>query len=266
VDELPLLQLFTQLREVGVPLGVKDYQSALQALQAGYGLTNRAALARLCRTLWIRSAEEERLFDYHFEQIIGSPTECEIQNGENSTKPGRTVMQLVTSRTAIYVTLFSVVLLSFGVVGWWKSSQNQTPPIPPPTPTQTPTGTGISTLLTNNWLIWGALLTLTLVTSYIGFSRFLLSRRHKTPSAQSLSSPTPAELTSELLRETKDEVQVAQTMWQLTGKEKQELPDHFLLSANYLPVTQRQMKQSWRYLRRMISEQQLIILDAVEFY
>jgi len=37
VDELPLLELFTRLREAGVPLGIPDYEAALQALQKGYG-------------------------------------------------------------------------------------------------------------------------------------------------------------------------------------------------------------------------------------
>ena len=37
MDELPLLELFTRLREAGVPLGIPDYEAALQALQKGYG-------------------------------------------------------------------------------------------------------------------------------------------------------------------------------------------------------------------------------------
>ncbi|MGI8503055.1 MAG: hypothetical protein ACR2LR_18265 [Hassallia sp.] len=70
MDNLPLLELFTQLRKAGLPLGVDDYQAVLKALQAGYGIENKAALARLCRTLWVKSKQDKQLFDYHFEQII----------------------------------------------------------------------------------------------------------------------------------------------------------------------------------------------------
>jgi uncharacterized protein with von Willebrand factor type A (vWA) domain len=70
MDHLPLLTLFTRLREAGFPLGIDDYQAALTALQAGFGVGDRAALARLCRTLWVKSEEEHRLFDYHFDRTI----------------------------------------------------------------------------------------------------------------------------------------------------------------------------------------------------
>jgi hypothetical protein len=49
MKDLPLLELFTRLREAGLPLGIDDYQAVLQSLKAGYGLPDRAALARLCR-------------------------------------------------------------------------------------------------------------------------------------------------------------------------------------------------------------------------
>jgi len=70
MDNLPLLELFTRLRKAGLPLGVDDYQAVLKALQAGYGIENKAALARLCRTLWVKSKQDKQLFDYHFEKII----------------------------------------------------------------------------------------------------------------------------------------------------------------------------------------------------
>lgn len=70
MDNLPLLELFTRLRQAGLPLGVDDYQAVLKALQAGYGISDKDALARLCRTLWVKSKQDKQLFDYHFEQII----------------------------------------------------------------------------------------------------------------------------------------------------------------------------------------------------
>ncbi len=70
VEELPLLDLFTELREAGLPLGTDEYRLVLQALQGGFGVRDRAALKRLCQTLWVKSAEDKRLFDYHFERMI----------------------------------------------------------------------------------------------------------------------------------------------------------------------------------------------------
>ena len=43
VKNLPLLDLFTRLREAGLPLGLQEYEWLLSALQAGFGLPNEAA-------------------------------------------------------------------------------------------------------------------------------------------------------------------------------------------------------------------------------
>ncbi|MBD2773592.1 hypothetical protein [Iningainema tapete] len=69
-EELPLLDLFTQLREAGLPLGIDEYRLVLRALQQGFGTTDQEALADLCRTLWVKSKDDEHLFNYHFEQVI----------------------------------------------------------------------------------------------------------------------------------------------------------------------------------------------------
>lgn len=58
---LPLLNLFKHLRQYGLPLGVKDYMLALEALQVGFGIGDRQALEQLCCTLWTKSEEEGRL-------------------------------------------------------------------------------------------------------------------------------------------------------------------------------------------------------------
>jgi uncharacterized protein len=70
IYELPLFELFTRLRQADLPLGINEYILLLQALEAGFGVPDLEALARLCRTLWIKSDEERKLFDRHFEQIV----------------------------------------------------------------------------------------------------------------------------------------------------------------------------------------------------
>jgi uncharacterized protein len=112
VDELPLLELFTHLREAGVPLGIKDYELALQALQGGYGLSvsgatpaeSRAALARLCRTLWVRSPDEQRLLDIYFEQLFGHE-----ESVEPTSQPKRQIL------LRAIISLVSLLLLGTGV-------------------------------------------------------------------------------------------------------------------------------------------------------
>src|SRR6266487_1365618 len=75
--DMPLLELFKQLRRAGLPLGVDEYQVLLYALQGGFGISDRAALARLCKTLWVKSAGEERLFDYQFKQVLSRASASE---------------------------------------------------------------------------------------------------------------------------------------------------------------------------------------------
>lgn len=66
----PLLELFARLREAGLPLGLDAYLLLLRALRAGFGLEDRAALRRLCHTLWTSSREEQALLDWHFELLV----------------------------------------------------------------------------------------------------------------------------------------------------------------------------------------------------
>jgi uncharacterized protein with von Willebrand factor type A (vWA) domain len=81
-DKLPLLDLFTRLREAGLPLGIGEYQLLLRALEGGFGVSDRADLKRLCQTLWINSSEEQCLLDYHFDQVM---PELEEQNFINQS-------------------------------------------------------------------------------------------------------------------------------------------------------------------------------------
>ncbi|RCJ25058.1 hypothetical protein A6S26_17875 [Nostoc sp. ATCC 43529] len=69
-SNLPLLELFTRLQDAGLPLGIDEYKLVLKSLQGGFGISDKAALKRLCQTLWVKSEEEKRLFDYHFEKFI----------------------------------------------------------------------------------------------------------------------------------------------------------------------------------------------------
>ncbi|WP_413176378.1 hypothetical protein [Anabaena azotica] len=82
--ELPLLELFTRLRQAGLPLGVNEYQLVLRALQSGFGIPNQEALARLCCTLWVKSPEEKLLFNYHFEQVMAENIQKVIEEDKTA--------------------------------------------------------------------------------------------------------------------------------------------------------------------------------------
>ena len=91
---LPLQELFTRLRQAGLSLGIDEYKLLLEALRGGFGLADKAALARLCCTLWVKSPQEKRIFDYHFEQVMGKSSAViigaeELTNSEVEVKPKR---------------------------------------------------------------------------------------------------------------------------------------------------------------------------------
>jgi uncharacterized protein len=266
VDDQPLLELFTRLREAGLQLGIDDYQAVLQALQAGYGLPNRAALARLCKTLWVRSADEMRLFNYYFELLIGSEEE-DLLNSEQDAKE----VKNVTVRIVRYAGLVGVLIFGIALALRFARPQNQTVLTPAPTPTLASTKAPIqtqkpvATTVPNsteesqnqfNWQVWNLLLLLALGAGCVWLLRLVMKRRKNSsqpPSESSAPKPTVA-IASELLHEIKDEVEVAQTLRQVTSTDDEILSDRLLLSTDYLPVTQRQMKQNWRYLRRFVRE------------
>jgi hypothetical protein len=121
VNDLPLLELFTRLREAGLPLGMDEYQLVLRALQAGYGISeDRAALAQLCRTIWVKSAEDRRIFNYHFEQVM---------SGEAVVPTSKPLVQTSKQRKIFQITLCVILgTLAFGLGflnGSYLSQQNQ---------------------------------------------------------------------------------------------------------------------------------------------
>ncbi|MEG3955878.1 CoxE [Microcoleus sp. herbarium2] len=175
VDELPLIELFSQLREAGFPLGIDEYKLLLEALQKGFGTSDRTSLYRLCKTLWVKSAEDKRLFDHHFELIVKESQEAIPAIPE---KPANSAPETEDS----------------GII--------ETPPI--------------------------------------------LTEETSKPI---ISAPPP-----ELVKAIEDEVQAAKAVMQATNKYEAISDRQFILTSEYFPVTRRQMKQSWRYLRRPVRE------------
>ncbi|MGI8504544.1 MAG: hypothetical protein ACR2LR_25960 [Hassallia sp.] len=172
-EELPLLDLFTRLREAGLPLGIDEYRLILEALQKGFGTTNQEALAELCRTLWVKSKDEEHLFNYHFQQVMSVST--------NSAFTFTSPEKADSSDT--------------------KTTKSTSQP----------------------------------------------------KLEQAENTPVSVTVSSELI-EVEDEMQVAEAVQITTNSFDEIAENRFTQTDEYFPVTRRQMKQSWRHLRRFVRE------------
>ncbi|MFN6474495.1 MAG: hypothetical protein RMY36_033100 [Nostoc sp. SerVER01] len=280
-DDLPLLELFTKLREAGLPLGTQEYQLVLKAMQAGFGINDQAALKRLCQTLWVKSLEEKQLFEYHFEQVIGNKPVFATSSTSTMTTRQRQLSQITR-----YLALAGACIIVGGIIwGITNRNQNQTtqdseiqsqtpklnnPTLTPgtnPSPTPTP-----QTNQTQSRINWGEFIILgfqvvgvglasasVLTTIYV-IIRWLTQRLSKQTAnddnslLQATTDTPTSDISSSLTQVIEDEVQVAQAVLQATSRNDQIYYNQFILSFDYLPVTQRQMKQLWRHLRRMIRE------------
>lgn len=328
MDELPLLELFTRLREAGLPLGIPDYEAVVQALQKGYGLPDRAALARLCQTLWVRSTDERQLFDYYFEQFFGLPQreitdETEIRKILKSiaiTDPQQIRhrnLQVWEVTHAVFRTLgyaFLFAGLGLGASLTIRGVQTQltqptnipadvthilrtttTQPSPtslpsPSKPSSTPQPIKlprtkeqtarveqwrrinqlISQATESFWQLTALLVGGALIVGGLWLFRAFLQRPPKPinplepDSQRQRSRITPRQTQPQMVQEIKDKVQAAQIIRQVMHQSVSQAGNRsrLLVFHDYLPVTQRQMKQSWRHLRRMVREGLATELDV----
>ena len=260
MNELPFLDLFTRLRDEGFPLGIEEYQSFLRALQAGYGLQDRDALRRLCQTLWVKSPDEMHRFNEHFEQVIPTktisltpPIEVDLKSQPQSSWVTQYVIWTGASILGI------VMILGLGYVRrvWLErpSPPHTPPPVQPnqnkPSSTQTPLPSQHLIPMSGGWVFvfWGAWLIAALAIGYV-IARWvskLLPERHD-PGDPLKPAPSKPRRKIEL----EDKIQVVQALQQARGEDTESGGDRFPLTPEYFPVTQRQMKQSWRSLRRLV--------------
>ncbi len=282
VNELPLQELFTRLREAGLPLGIDEYQSVLQAMQAGFGMTDKGALKRLCQTLWVKSAEEKQLFEYQFERVMSSEgvlTTSETQSEQR--KISQIARYIILGLLGVGITLGVGLILKHPTQTAQpnpSATVNSNPIAPPtttensnpvkqpiaassPTPTVEPTITPKPNTDRNQpqWILWTFLSIIGLSAGsvvVISVAKLTAKRRMSQSTSPSESIPNMASsaLSSEITQTIKDEVQVAQAVLQATSRNEEIPESRFILTSEYFPVTERQMKQIWRYLRRPVRE------------
>ncbi|MGK7943227.1 MAG: hypothetical protein AB4058_02020 [Microcystaceae cyanobacterium] len=76
-NQRPLLDLFTNLRKAGFPLGVEEYKLLTESLAnaESLGIKDRETLKKFCQSLLVKSAEDQVRFSAHFDQIFQPPRE-----------------------------------------------------------------------------------------------------------------------------------------------------------------------------------------------
>lgn len=200
INDLPLRELFDKLRQAGFVLGIDEYELLLEALMKGFGIPDEAALKRLCKTLWVKSVEEEKIFDDYFVKVISKP----IDN------PLVTLEKPVTEQPPIPITQSQVKLTPSKPRDKERVSPAQSQIQPSPE-----------------------------------VDRF---------------KPAEPESSPEVALEMDDVVQLAKT--KTREQFDSDADSSFLLFSDYLPLTKRQMKQTWRYLRRPIREGPLVELNV----
>ncbi|NEO23609.1 MULTISPECIES: hypothetical protein [unclassified Moorena] len=280
MDNFPLLDLFIQLRAVGLPIGIGEYRLVLKALQQGIGTADHEALARLCRVLWVKSPDELHIFNYYFEKLVDQerarePSPSQVsENVEDNNETQRQNSEIIR-----YI-IVGVIFVLGSVTIWWSFSRPRYPvveppdqvivtpdpppsssppvsdpevPLDPPPPENQPIPVDIVSTELDLTYLWGVLLTGILASGCL----LILRGRDKklTRDDNSLSQLADGYLqpnaASEFVREMEDEVQVAQVL----------LKDRFSSNTEFLPITRRQMKQSWRYLRHSVREGPPVELD-----
>jgi uncharacterized protein with von Willebrand factor type A (vWA) domain len=81
-----LFQVFEQLRQQGVPLGVSDYLEAIETIQTGWGLEDIDSFKSLLRLFWTKSREDGEFFDTTFAKLVESRYKLKSLTNE-SKKP-----------------------------------------------------------------------------------------------------------------------------------------------------------------------------------
>ena len=251
MEKLPLQHLFTRLQKAGLPLGLSEYQLLLKALQGGFGLCDRSALRQLCHILWTKSLEEKRLLDYHFDQIMAQIPDD--QSELNLQSKVRHRVRIAAMGIAFFLGVGAI--LAFAQYAKELAKEIFEPPavpeVLPPEPSPPDIPIEEEPLASDNeyifeWMWWvscGAISLGTGVGLAWSVDQLLLKR-----SKFSTSRPS-TQTFSEVVQTVDDEIEAAQAVQPLTGKT---LADCFLLSGDYLPITQRQMKRGWRYLSRPV--------------
>ena len=283
MSKLPLFELFQKLQDSGFLLGVSEYEMFLKALKAGFGISDRESLSHLCRTLWVKNFDEYKVFEYYFDQFIPQAIDFEpfpsipefyqqaatqrtVGRFNNRTKNHFFELLTVIVIGGFLVYLFYLFFLFKTVLQGSSSKSESLQPhlsVPekeisvPEKEISVPEKEGNKLLQEKpQTLDFTSLLVTIFIYSLFLFVLFLLSNfsserkeKNHSRSVSVVSNPNPdddIQKFSDITRETRDVIQIIQAM-------SNPKPNHNSSSVvDYCPITSRQMKQCWRYLRRFV--------------
>ncbi len=79
-----LLPLFNKLRKEDIPVGISEYLIAIKTIHSKIGLKDIERIKRFLSLLWIKSAEDQIIFDNEFEDIVKPELEKRLQEANES--------------------------------------------------------------------------------------------------------------------------------------------------------------------------------------
>ena len=246
-QHLPLLTLFTRLREAGLSISIDEYQLVLEALQEGFGVANYEDLKSVCQALWVKSEDDLYRFNYNFDKVMEA--EFAALRRQASTRLAKSRRTAKIIRIVALVTLF---LVGVGIAVWFSPEIINPPPPPPPPCKEPPCPTITPRLGPEVWILLSiVVLIVAAIVIWLVTQRMMGTRSEQESDS---SQTTPSESPSQETEIEEDESPAFLAVSQPNSRVDEVFGDRPMLTADYFPVTRRQMKQSWRYLRRPIRE------------
>jgi hypothetical protein len=209
--ELPLLELFYRLREAELPLGVAEYELLPRALMAGFGFDEDEpveSLKRLCRMLWIKTPDEEVIFEHVFARYLQERLLARPRSESTDRTAGAKAPVKPAEKKQAEAKEGAQPRKGFERLGGDKEQPESDK-------------------------------------DAADRAKKIRQQRMK----QTLASPDLRRADSGTFDEAG---RFVSTSSDLVGRSKRERRYRF--EADYLPITKRQMKQSWRYLRKPVRE------------
>lgn len=272
MPEFPLLDLFTRLQKAGMPLGMDEYQLVLKSMQSGFGLKDKVSLKQLCSILWVKSEDDQHIFDYHFDTLLTNKMRTEsaaFDDGSAETEVGNLLKERYLRWVSVGSLLLGILFFFIFIIGLLEeevessNTINVAPTIPQPNSvpkTEIPTSdkTEEETDASKISLLWiGGML---LLISGVCFLGLHFTSRSFSPASDTDVLSINSIRAQQKIIDLDDEVELAQVKESETG-----LWPFVRLKVSgteeYFPITQCQLKQGWQYLRHPVREGEKIEID-----
>lgn len=106
-NDFPLIDLFIELRNAGLQLGIRDYEALIKAMQAGFGISSKDALLYLCKTIWAKDTTEAELIKIYFQKYLGSRKRFQSISHQVSLLKYENNIPFLRSNSATYIKISS---------------------------------------------------------------------------------------------------------------------------------------------------------------